>query len=56
MEDTTDTQEEAIDSCPVDCISRISWDELVIAEIKRKGEVINPYANLFSDGGGNASG
>lgn len=47
MVDLKETQAEAIDSCPVDCISNITWEELVINEIKRKGEVVNPYANLF---------
>ena len=42
-------EDEAIDCCPVNCISKISWEDLVLAEIRRKGEVINPYANLFSE-------
>ena len=49
LDDMESTQEEAIDCCPVNCISKISWEDLVISEIRRKGEVINPYANLFAD-------
>lgn len=48
-------EDEAIDCCPVNCISKISWEDLVISEIRRKGEVIDPYANLMSEGAGNVS-
>ena len=55
LNDTESTIEEAMDTCPVTCISKISWEELVLSEIRRKGEVIDPYANLMSEGAGNVS-
>ena len=48
-------EDEAIDCCPVNCISKISWEDLVLAEIRRKDQVVNPYANLFSENAGNVS-
>ena len=54
MVDGETQQDEAIDCCPVNCISRISWDDLVISEIRRKGEVINPYG-IFSEMAGSVS-
>ena len=56
MVDVEIIQDEAIDCCPVNCISKISWEELVLAEIRRKGEVVNPFANLFSENAGTVGG
>lgn len=49
--DIDDVLDTAIDVCPVNCISRITWLDLVTAEIKRIDQVVDPYANLFSTGG-----
>ena len=49
--DSEEVLDTAIDTCPVDCISKNTWFELVTMELKRTEQVINPYANLFSGGG-----
>jgi ferredoxin len=48
--DSDDIIEEAVATCPVDCIWYVSWDDLKILEKERKGQVINPAARLV---GGN---
>lgn len=42
---------QAVDTCPVDCIWYVSWDDLVILESERKYKVINNQARLV--GGSN---
>ena len=49
--DIDDVLDTAIEVCPVNCISKINWLDLVTAEIKRLDQVVDPYANLFSEGG-----
>lgn len=52
--DDKDVIDEAIDSCPVDCIYYLSFDELVANEIERKDIKINFVGQLVSraEGGG----
>ena len=49
--DSDDLVQEAVSTCPVDCIWYVSWDDLVILEGERKGKVINNQARLV--GGSN---
>lgn len=41
-----DTVEEAIDTCPVNCIYYVSWDDLITLELLRREQVINNFARL----------
>jgi ferredoxin len=45
---------EAVDTCPVDCIWYVSWDDLVILETERKFKIINNQKRLVT--GSEASG
>lgn len=38
--------EEAIDTCPVNCIYYVSWEDLVTLEKERRGQSINNWARL----------
>lgn len=38
--------EEAIDTCPVNCIYYVDWEDLVKLEVMRKDQVINNWARL----------
>lgn len=38
--------EEAIDTCPVNCIYYVNWDDLVTLELERRGQYINNWARL----------
>ena len=40
MGDYEDVVEEAIDTCPVNCIHYVPWDDLKQLEIRRRGQVI----------------
>lgn len=46
--DTNDLIMEAIDSCPVNCIHYVSWEDLVILEQEREGTTLtaNNYGNF----------
>lgn len=46
--DSIELIEEAIDSCPVNCIHFVSHEDLVILETERSGQVINNKARLVS--------
>lgn len=46
--DSVELVEEAIDSCPVNCIHFVSHEDLVILETERSGQVINNVARLVS--------
>ena len=46
--DSDDVINEAISSCPVDCIWYVSWDDLLILEEERKYVRINNQARLVS--------
>ena len=46
--DSLELLEEAIDSCPVNCIHFVSHEDLVILETERSGQVINNAARLVS--------
>ena len=41
--------EEAIDTCPVNCIHYVPWDELKALEQGRRGQVINNAARLVGN-------
>lgn len=47
---------EAVDTCPVDCIWYVSWDDLVILETERKFKVINNQARLVGGSATEATG
>jgi len=49
--DSDELVAEAVDTCPVDCIWYVSWEDLVILENERKYQVINNQARLV--GGSN---
>ena len=49
--DSEDLIAEAVDTCPVDCIWYVSWDDLIILETERKYKRINNQARLV--GGSN---
>lgn len=44
--DTDDTIAEAIDTCPVNCIYYVDWEDLVKLELMRKDQKINNWARL----------
>ena len=46
--DSEDLLEEAIDSCPVNCIHFVSYEDLVTLETERAGQRINNAARLVS--------
>mmetsp|Transcript_47156 Transcript_47156/g.116716 ORF Transcript_47156/g.116716 Transcript_47156/m.116716 type:complete len:345 (+) Transcript_47156:146-1180(+) len=46
--DSDDTIQEAIDSCPVNCIHYVSYEDLVTLEQERTGQVINNKARLVN--------
>jgi len=46
--DSDELVAEAVDTCPVDCIWYVSWEDLVILENERKYQVINNQARLVS--------
>lgn len=46
--DSLEVIDEAIDSCPVNCIHFVSWEDLIILETERAGQVINNAARLRS--------
>ena len=46
--DADDVVEEAILTCPVDCIHYVPWEELVSLEGQRRGQVINNAARLVN--------
>jgi len=48
--DTEDTIAMAIETCPVDCIHYVPYDELVSLEVERRGQNINPTARLVNQG------
>ncbi|GKY97232.1 hypothetical protein MPSEU_000681600 [Mayamaea pseudoterrestris] len=48
--DDEETIQVAIETCPVDCIHYIPYDELVELEIERRGQNLNPKARLVSQG------
>ena len=56
--DAEEVVEEAIESCPVDCIFYVPWEELRSLEMRRRGQVINNVGRLVSqaEGGGSRSG
>lgn len=44
--DTEDTIEVAIDTCPVNCIYYVNWEDLVTLELMRREQIINNWARL----------
>ena len=52
--DDQETIQIAIETCPVDCIHYVPYDELVRLEVERRGQNINNKARLVSqaEGGG----
>lgn len=46
--DAAEIIEEAIDTCPVDCIHYVPWEELVELETKRQTQFINNKARLVN--------
>lgn len=52
--DDDETIQVAIQTCPVDCIHYVPYDELVRLEVDRRDQNINPKARLVSqaEGGG----
>jgi ferredoxin len=48
--DDDETIQIAIETCPVDCIHYIPYDELVSLEVDRRGQNINAKARLVSQG------
>mmetsp|Transcript_2216 Transcript_2216/g.5125 ORF Transcript_2216/g.5125 Transcript_2216/m.5125 type:complete len:273 (-) Transcript_2216:69-887(-) len=44
--DSDETVQEAVSTCPVDCIWYVSWDDLITLESERKFQMINPTARL----------
>jgi ferredoxin len=48
--DDDETIQVAIETCPVDCIHYVPFDELVRLELERRGQNINPKARLVSQG------
>ena len=55
--DDDETIQVAIETCPVDCIHYVPYNELVNLEVERRGQNINPKARLVSQGEyGGASG
>uniref|UniRef100_A0A7S2BL04 Ferredoxin n=1 Tax=Octactis speculum TaxID=3111310 RepID=A0A7S2BL04_9STRA len=46
--DSPETVEEAIDTCPVDCIHYVPWEELVALETRRQSQFINNKARLVN--------
>jgi len=46
--DDETTVQIAVDTCPVDCIHYVSYDELVDLEVKRRNQYINVVAGLVS--------
>jgi ferredoxin len=53
--DSEDLVLEAIDSCPVNCIHFVSFEDLVILETERSGQRINNAARLVSQQEGTAA-
>lgn len=56
--DDEETVQIAIETCPVDCIHYIPYDELTRLEVERRGQNINSKARLVNQGeyGGNGGG
>jgi ferredoxin len=52
--DSEELIQEAIDSCPVNCIHYVSYEDLVILETERAGQFINNAARLRSQQEGTA--
>lgn len=48
--DDDETIQVAIETCPVDCIHYVPYEELVKLEVERRGQNINPKARLVSQG------
>ena len=46
--DSQEIIEEAIDTCPVNCIHYVPWEELIGLEVQRRGQVINNKARLVN--------
>lgn len=44
--DAEETIEEAIDTCPVNCIYYVDWNDLVTLELERNDQFINNWARL----------
>lgn len=44
--DVQEIIEEAIDTCPVNCIYYVSWEDLIALELNRQTQVINNWARL----------
>jgi len=49
--DDPETVAEAIDTCPVNCIYYVSFDDLVTLEREREGQIINNTARLVGGDG-----
>ncbi|KAJ1482326.1 hypothetical protein T484DRAFT_1624385, partial [Baffinella frigidus] len=44
--DSDETVQEAVSTCPVDCIWYVSWDDLITLESERKFQVRTPSSGL----------